>query len=83
VETPTKDVYCASYSLIHDSEHTALKPNNDTKNIVHRRNIDKFDWSKYGGESAKRRIRTKAKEQSVDLYKLFQENDLEKDIVWR
>jgi hypothetical protein len=32
-----------------------------------RRNIGKFDWSKYGGESAKKRIRTKAKEQAVDL----------------
>jgi hypothetical protein len=47
-----------------------------------RRNIGKFDGSKYGGDSAKRRIRTKAKEEAIDLYKLFQENDLEKDIVW-
>lgn len=31
----------------------------------------KIDWSKYGGDTAKRRIREKAKEQSVDLYKLF------------
>jgi hypothetical protein len=41
-----------------------------------------FDWSKYGADSAKRRIRTKAKGQAVDLYKLFQENELAKDIFW-
>jgi hypothetical protein len=53
------------------------------KTFVHRRNIGIFDWSKYGADSAKRRIRTKAKEQAVDLYMLFQENELEKDIIWK
>jgi len=45
-----------------------------------RRNAS-MNWEAYGGDSVKRRIRKKAKEQSVNLYELFTINYLEKNII--
>lgn len=38
-----------------------------------RRNL-KMDWTEYGGESARRRIREKSKEQSVDLFQILMDS---------
>lgn len=47
-----------------------------------RRNAN-MDWLAYGGDSVKRRIRQKAKEQSVNLFDLFVAHGADKDIIWK
>ncbi len=47
-----------------------------------RRNAN-MDWLAYGGDSVKRRIRQKAKEQSVNLFDLFVAHGAERDIIWK
>lgn len=42
-----------------------------------------MDWLAYGGDSVKRRIRQKAREQSVDLFDLFVSHGAEMDIMWK
>jgi len=59
----------------------ALKEHDKKAFRALRRN-SKMNWNNHGGDSAKRRIRAKAKEHSVDLFDLFISAGLGKDAMW-